>query len=81
MTLVRGHVIGLPWTTKHAPQTQSTDAATEHDHLKGAVMIAAGCFCWSCFYILQVNINIIRTTFNLIEGSSVTLVQLILVSK
>nr|GMD02000.1 WAT1-related protein At2g39510-like [Ipomoea batatas] len=53
MTLVRGHVIGLPWTTKHAPQTQSTGAATEHDHLKGAVMIAAGCFCWSCFYILQ----------------------------
>ncbi|XP_019151402.1 PREDICTED: WAT1-related protein At2g39510-like [Ipomoea nil] len=53
MTLVRGHIIGLPWTSKHVPQTQSIGPATEHDHVKGAVMIAAGCFCWSCFYILQ----------------------------
>ncbi|VFQ88404.1 unnamed protein product [Cuscuta campestris] len=66
MTLVKGHIFELPWT-KHtttpppphhqnhpvAAATTTTTTQQYHDHLKGAAMIAAGMFCWSCFFILQ----------------------------
>ncbi|CAH9133388.1 unnamed protein product [Cuscuta epithymum] len=54
MTLVRGHIIEFPWTLKHQIQQSVSATAPHHDHhVKGAAMIAAGCFSWSCFYILQ----------------------------
>ncbi|XP_019192383.1 PREDICTED: WAT1-related protein At2g39510-like [Ipomoea nil] len=53
MTLVRGGVIGLPWT-KEASHDQSASAGnSQQDPVKGAAMIAAGCCCWASFYILQ----------------------------
>ncbi|KAK6130064.1 hypothetical protein DH2020_036191 [Rehmannia glutinosa] len=53
MTLVKGSVIGLPWT-KLNPNSQSVDDAEAHqDPVKGALLITSGCFCWSIFYILQ----------------------------
>ncbi|KAL3619293.1 hypothetical protein CASFOL_036863 [Castilleja foliolosa] len=52
MTLVNGSVIGLPWT-KTKPGSQITDEKAHQDPVKGALMITAGCFCWSIFYILQ----------------------------
>ncbi|XP_031115828.1 WAT1-related protein At2g39510-like [Ipomoea triloba] len=55
ITLVKGPNIGLPWTKHtHHIQTQTT-LYSQQDFIKGAVMIAAGCFCWASFYILQAN--------------------------
>nr|XP_043634923.1 WAT1-related protein At2g39510-like [Erigeron canadensis] len=54
MTLVNGPPIPLPWTnvsSVHHPLTTST--VSQDQHVKGAVMITAGCFCWASFYILQ----------------------------
>ncbi|KAJ9539999.1 hypothetical protein OSB04_026505 [Centaurea solstitialis] len=54
MTLVNGPVIPLPWTNVirvHHPRP--SDAPSQDDHLKGAIMITAACFCWASFYILQ----------------------------
>ncbi|KAL3645687.1 hypothetical protein CASFOL_010867 [Castilleja foliolosa] len=52
MTLVNGSVIGLPWT-KRKPGFQTTDEKAHQNPVKGALMITAGCFCWSVFYVLQ----------------------------
>nr|GMD50824.1 WAT1-related protein At2g39510-like [Ipomoea batatas] len=53
MTLVKGPNIGLPWTKHtHHIQTQTT-LHSQQDFIKGAVMVATGCFCWASFYILQ----------------------------
>lgn len=55
MTLVKGSVIALPWT-KLKPDSPFLDDGKAHQNpLKGALMIAAACFCWSIFYILQVS--------------------------
>nr|GMD59010.1 WAT1-related protein At2g39510-like [Ipomoea batatas] len=55
MTLVKGPNIGLPWTKHtHHIQTQTT-LHSQQDFIKGAVMVATGCFCWASFYILQAN--------------------------
>lgn len=54
MTLVNGPPIPLPWTNAssvHHP-LPTTTVSKDH-HLKGAIMITAGCFCWASFYILQ----------------------------
>ncbi|KAI3520022.1 hypothetical protein L1887_09243 [Cichorium endivia] len=54
MTFVNGPPIPLPWTMVtrvHHPLATAT-ASPDH-HLKGAIMITAGCFCWAGFYILQ----------------------------
>lgn len=54
MTFVNGPPIPLPWTKVtrvHHPLATAT-ASPDH-HLKGAIMITAGCFCWAAFYILQ----------------------------
>ncbi|GFP85760.1 wat1-related protein at2g39510 [Phtheirospermum japonicum] len=40
MTLIAGHVIGLPWTHKSHDNNASRNAK---DPMKGAVMIATGC--------------------------------------
>ncbi|KAG9153419.1 hypothetical protein Leryth_020997 [Lithospermum erythrorhizon] len=54
MTLIGGPVLGLPWT-HHIDKRQSiNNSNVQHwDIIKGALMITAACFCWSCFYILQ----------------------------
>nr|GMD55896.1 WAT1-related protein At2g39510-like [Ipomoea batatas] len=54
MTLVRGPNIGLPWT-KHTQHIHTQTLHSQQDFIKGALMIAAGCFCWAIFYILQAN--------------------------
>ncbi|PIN20615.1 hypothetical protein CDL12_06694 [Handroanthus impetiginosus] len=51
MTLVKGSILALPWT-KLKPNSQHDDNA-QQDPIKGALMITAGCVCWSIFYILQ----------------------------
>lgn len=58
MTLVNGPPVPLPWTKEgtgvhHA--LASTAMVPQDQHIKGAIMITAGCFCWASFYILQVN--------------------------
>ncbi|XP_016434443.2 WAT1-related protein At2g39510-like [Nicotiana tabacum] len=52
MTLVGGPTIGLPWT-KHSTTTTSVASPTELNPVKGALFILVGCFCWACFYNLQ----------------------------
>ncbi|OIS97584.1 PREDICTED: WAT1-related protein At2g39510-like [Nicotiana attenuata] len=51
MTLVGGPTIGLPWT-KHS-STTNVASPTELNPVKGALFILVGCFCWACFYNLQ----------------------------
>ncbi|KAJ9554566.1 hypothetical protein OSB04_018611 [Centaurea solstitialis] len=50
-------VILLPWTNVirvHHPRPSDTPSpSNQADHLKGAIMINAACFCWASFYILQ----------------------------
>ncbi|KAM7499239.1 hypothetical protein LguiA_023653 [Lonicera macranthoides] len=55
MTLVKGPTIGLPWTNDKTDAQSSTTSATGNlqDHIKGSLMIIAGCFCWASFIILQ----------------------------
>ncbi|CAN4106860.1 unnamed protein product [Withania somnifera] len=52
MSLVGGPTIGLPWTKHHVP-TAKVVSPTELNPVKGALFVAAGCFCWACFYNLQ----------------------------
>lgn len=54
MTLVKGPMLNLPWTDGNNHH-ESTGAANKQDPIKGAVMILAGCVCWSAFIILQVS--------------------------
>ncbi|CAI9296006.1 unnamed protein product [Lactuca saligna] len=55
MTLVNGPPVPLPWTkgTGVHPVVASTALVSQDQHIKGAIMITAGCFCWASFYILQ----------------------------
>ncbi|XP_059290300.1 WAT1-related protein At2g39510-like [Lycium ferocissimum] len=55
MTLIGGPTIGLPWTKHHPNITTTATSASpiELQPIKGALFIAAGCICWSCFYNLQ----------------------------
>ncbi|KAF3637701.1 putative vacuolar protein sorting-associated protein 27-like [Capsicum annuum] len=54
MSLVGGPIIGLPWTKHNVPSTTTKVVSpTELNPIKGALFIAAGCFCWACFYNLQ----------------------------
>lgn len=57
MTLIKGPALNLPWTNGNSHQ-ESTSAASEQDPVKGALMIIAGCVCWSAFIILQVRLII-----------------------
>ncbi|KAK7837833.1 wat1-related protein [Quercus suber] len=52
MTLVNGPMLNLPWTHGNGHQ-ESTSAANNQDVIKGALMMLAGCVCWSAFIILQ----------------------------
>lgn len=56
MTLVNGPPVPLPWTNQgtgvHHSQAP-TAMVSQDQHIKGAIMITAGCFCWAGFYVLQ----------------------------
>lgn len=54
MSLIKGPTLGLPWTKESSLHQSSTSSANPHDSIMGSLMIAAGCFCWACFIILQV---------------------------
>ncbi|XP_010253282.1 PREDICTED: WAT1-related protein At2g39510-like [Nelumbo nucifera] len=53
MTLIKGPTMDLPWTKGTVNNTSQTGHPVQQDPIKGALMIATGCFCWSCFIILQ----------------------------
>ncbi|XP_057979470.1 WAT1-related protein At2g39510 [Malania oleifera] len=56
MTLMRGPVLDLPWTSSSHHHQSSSANSTVHDQqnpIKGALMISTGCICWACFFILQ----------------------------
>ncbi|CAN6697218.1 unnamed protein product [Malus baccata var. baccata] len=52
MTLINGPMLNFPWTRRNIHQ-ESTVSTVHQDPIKGGIMLAAGCFCWSCFMILQ----------------------------
>lgn len=55
MTLVAGPVIGLPWTESGSDGApSSSQSGGPQNPVRGALMIAAGNFGYSLFYILQV---------------------------
>ncbi|CAH2072830.1 unnamed protein product, partial [Thlaspi arvense] len=59
MTLVKGNVIELPWTSKSRGfhgQSHTMNAPKQKDIGRGSIMLVASCFSWSCFIILQANI-------------------------
>ncbi|XP_050250392.1 WAT1-related protein At2g39510-like [Quercus robur] len=51
MTQVKGPMLNLPWTDGNGHQ--ESNAANMQDVIKGALMVLAGYFCWSGFFILQ----------------------------
>ncbi|KAI4339201.1 hypothetical protein MLD38_024165 [Melastoma candidum] len=53
MTLVKGPVIGLPWTKATEDSSPIASGRAEEDPVKGGLMIVAGCSCWAAFIILQ----------------------------
>jgi drug/metabolite transporter (DMT)-like permease len=55
MTLVKGAMLNLPWTNGNGQQESRGRPANQQDPIKGALMILAGCVCWSAFIILQVS--------------------------
>lgn len=59
MTFIRGPMLNLPWTSHNqlSASSSSASAAIHQDPLKGSLIIASGCICWSAFIILQVKIS------------------------
>ncbi|KAD7480071.1 hypothetical protein E3N88_03207 [Mikania micrantha] len=54
MTLINGAPIPLPWTgVSRVHQPLAMVAASQDQHIKGAIMITAGCVFWASFFILQ----------------------------
>ncbi|KAK4579073.1 hypothetical protein RGQ29_028944 [Quercus rubra] len=53
MTIIKGPSLNLLWTEGRNPHDQSASAAHKQDLIKGALIIIASCFFWSCFIILQ----------------------------
>ena len=54
MSMFNGPMLNLPWTNQNNHQNESINAANNEISVKGALMITAGCVCWSSFIILQV---------------------------
>ncbi|XP_015877000.3 WAT1-related protein At2g39510 [Ziziphus jujuba] len=52
MTLVNGPALKLPWEKQNIHQ-DAPKLTHPQDTVKGAIMITAGCICWSAFVILQ----------------------------
>ncbi|PON91447.1 Plant-drug/metabolite exporter [Trema orientale] len=53
MTMFNGPVLNLPWAKQDSYHHESINAANNQNSVKGALMIIAGCVCWSSFIILQ----------------------------
>ncbi|KAK4489892.1 hypothetical protein RD792_000539 [Penstemon davidsonii] len=53
MTIIAGPELGLPWTKDSSNNTPSGNSTRVQHPVKGALMIAAGNFGYSLFYILQ----------------------------
>ncbi|XP_024021532.1 WAT1-related protein At2g39510 [Morus notabilis] len=53
MTLYNGPILNLPWTNQSTHHPESMIAKNNQVSAKGALMITAGCLCWSSFIILQ----------------------------
>ncbi|XAR72044.1 hypothetical protein NMG60_11018538 [Bertholletia excelsa] len=54
MTLLKGGILGLPWTKAQSyAQSTTASSANQQDLIKGSFMITAGCLNWAAFYILQ----------------------------
>lgn len=54
MTLIKGPVLELFWTTARANDQQQSGGTSVSHSIKGALMITIGCFSWACFMVLQV---------------------------
>ncbi|KAK3028827.1 hypothetical protein RJ639_038654 [Escallonia herrerae] len=52
MTLIKGPTIALPWT-KPSEISNHHSTSNPQTPINGALMIAAGCFCWAIFVVLQ----------------------------
>ena len=59
MTLYKGHVINLVWSSHthpaHASSSSSTSEADDKDWLKGSILVILATFAWAAFFILQVS--------------------------
>ncbi|XP_024988841.1 WAT1-related protein At2g39510 [Cynara cardunculus var. scolymus] len=85
MTLVNGPPIPLPWTNlSRVHHPRASEEPSQADHLKGAIMITAGCFFWASFYILQavtlkkypaqLSLTTLICTMGALQGTVMTLV-------
>lgn len=54
MTLVRGPIVELFWTTGNAGHESQSGGLNLSHAIKGSIMITIGCFSWAAFMILQV---------------------------
>ncbi|KAG8374938.1 hypothetical protein BUALT_Bualt10G0047600 [Buddleja alternifolia] len=83
MTLIKGPVLGLPWTHEsHNANSSSSSGNNTQDPIKGALMIGAGCFGYSLFYILQahtlktypagLSLTTLICTFGSLQGTVLT---------
>ncbi|KAL8217029.1 hypothetical protein R6Q57_023866 [Mikania cordata] len=53
MTMLKGPIIELFWTKGRTHHVVATNGVDLRHSLKGAIMIAVGCFSWSGFMVLQ----------------------------
>ncbi|KAG8374946.1 hypothetical protein BUALT_Bualt10G0048500 [Buddleja alternifolia] len=82
MTLIKGPVLGLPWTHESNNANSSSSANNTQDPVKGALMIGAGCLGYSLFYILQahtlktypagLSLTALICTFGSLQGTVLT---------
>ncbi|GMI87094.1 Usually multiple acids move in and out Transporters 15 [Hibiscus trionum] len=58
MTLIKGPILELPWTKgrNHHSGRSGTSRVHNKDLVIGALMLIAGCCCWTCFIISQARI-------------------------
>ncbi|KAJ0764340.1 putative EamA domain-containing protein [Helianthus annuus] len=87
MTLVNGPPVPLPWTKEGSEAHHAlvpNPVVSQDQHIKGAIMITAGCFCWASFYILQamtlkeypaqLSLTTLICTMGALQGTIVTLI-------
>ncbi|KAH7537243.1 hypothetical protein FEM48_Zijuj03G0072300 [Ziziphus jujuba var. spinosa] len=78
MTLVNGPALKLPWEKQNIHQ-DAPKLTHPQDTVKGAIMITAGCICWSAFVILQtypaeLSLTALMCLMGALEGSVVAVV-------
>ncbi|KAK6933217.1 EamA domain [Dillenia turbinata] len=79
MTLLSGPSLKLPGSREH--HNAATNVVHQENPLKGAILMACGCFCWASFVILQVRFSLLMATSHytcthfptLVKGSSLTI--------